>query len=317
MNKRLEKLGLWTGGTVAGLIAVLAVAHVAVAEPPADATYKGMDTCVMCHKLTHKELTEAFLKSAHPKALLDASEEGAIVADFSGDCPLEKDMISMVLGVGKRQQSYIGKDNKTLPAKWDVAKKTWVPQEVVDAITQCVPCHVTDFKEDSKEWLQKGVTCESCHGPGSAHAASPKKELIGQMGELEPARQAMVCGQCHSRGVSVKDPTYKHPVGYKWGDDLTKYLKLDEVKGPALNQQYNEWLMSTHATSKVGCTTCHEVHGKGTANVAMLKKPQNALCMDCHAADVAAEGHPKVTDAIKCSMCHMPQGMHTFKMPGM
>jgi len=314
MSKPRKNALFAAAAAVAAAGAVLTVTHIAVAQPPADATYSGSKLCVVCHKATHKELVEAFEKTAHPKALLKASDPGAIVADFGEDCPVNRPDIHMVLGVGKRSQAYIGKDGKTLPGKWFVNEKRWKPLQVVDATTQCVPCHVTGYDAAKKSYNEAGVQCEACHGPGSAHATTGDKTKIGQISALPFDRQAMICGQCHSEGVSVKDPSFKHPVGMKWGDDLKDFLKLAEVKGPGMNQQYNEWLLSKHAVSQVGCTTCHEVHGKGSENVAMLKKPQNALCMDCHADAVAKPSHPKVPEGVKCSLCHMPQGMHTFKM---
>ncbi len=314
MSKRLEKILFIGAGGFLGLLSAL-VTHVAVAQPPADATYKTKKVCVVCHNVTNKELVAAFEKTAHPQALLPADKAGAIVASFGDDCPMEKSDIVTVIGVGKRSQAYVGKDGKVLPGKWLVKEKKWAPLQSVDAATQCLPCHVTAFDTAKKTYGEMGVQCEACHGPGSAHASSGDKTKTGQMSTLSPDKQAMVCAQCHSVGTSVKDPTLKHAVGYKWGDDIKTHLKLAEVTGPAMNQQYNEWLASTHATQNVGCTTCHEVHGPASANEAMLKKPGNELCMGCHATDVAKEGHPKVTEAIKCIMCHMPQGMHTFKMP--
>ena len=40
----------------------------------------------------------------------------------------------------------------------------------------------------------KGVTCESCHGPGSVHAASPTKTNILT---FPKSTSPVVCGQCH------------------------------------------------------------------------------------------------------------------------
>lgn len=315
IRTRFERLAFTAFGVVIALAIVLGVTHLAVAQPPADATYKGMKLCLLCHQGKHKDLTEAFAKTSHPKALLTPDEQGAVVATFDEDSPVNKADIAYILGVGKRKQAYVGKDGKTLPGAWDAKGSKWMPQPVVDAVTQCVPCHVTGMDMTAKTWHEKGVTCESCHGAGSAHATTGAKDKIGVPGTLTAERSAMLCGQCHSRGVT-KDGKSARALNYKWGDDLNSYVKLDEVKGPALNQQYNEWLVSKHAANGVTCTTCHDVHGPGSANEAQLKKPQRELCGGCHAPALAKAEHPKITDAMKCSMCHMPQGMHTFKMPG-
>jgi predicted CXXCH cytochrome family protein len=314
-RSRFEKIAFTGLGALLASAIVLGVTHVAVAQAPADATYKGMNLCVLCHKVKHPVIAEAFPKTAHPKALRTPDEEGAIVAKFDEDSPVSKADIAYILGVGKRKQAYIGKDGKTLPGQWDVKNSKWIRQEVVDGMTQCVPCHVTGMDMKTKAWNEKGITCESCHGAGSAHATTGDKTKINNPKTLTPERSAMLCGQCHARGTTL-DGTMPRSMTYKFGDDLSKHIKLAEVKGPAANQQYNEWLGSKHATSGVTCTGCHDIHGPGSANPGQLKKAEKELCSGCHAADLAKPEHPKLTDAMKCGLCHMPQGTHTFKMPG-
>ncbi|MEI6914343.1 MAG: cytochrome c3 family protein [Armatimonadota bacterium] len=314
--KRFEKIGLTGLGCALGIAVILCTARLAVAEPPSDATYKGMKTCLMCHNGTHKELTAAFAKTAHPQALRTPDEQNAIAAVFAADSPVKKEDIAFVLGVGHRHQAYIGKDMKTLPGQWDAKEKKWIPQPVLDAQQECMPCHVTGLDSATKAYVDKGVACEACHGPGSAHAATGDKTKIGQVSKLTPASQAMICGRCHSVGVS-KEGGLKYPAGLKYGADLASVFTLSEVTGPKQNQQYNEWLTSKHAkgTVVVGCVMCHDVHGKASANEFQLKKPEVELCSGCHAGAIAKAEHPKIAAGMKCDMCHMPQGMHTFAVP--
>jgi hypothetical protein len=64
----------------------------------------------------------------------------------------------------------------------------------------CVPCHVTGFLQPGGSALGKldgltGAGCESCHGPGSLHAAAPKKGAGSQI-VRSPAADA--CALCHT-----------------------------------------------------------------------------------------------------------------------
>jgi hypothetical protein len=90
--------------------------------------------------------------------------------------------------------------------------------------SDCLKCHTTGHGEPSgfKTAADKslaGVTCEACHGPGSAHAevAKPfekKKQLTAE--EEKIARDSIyrmlpenVCVTCHSARAHHKHPDYK------------------------------------------------------------------------------------------------------------
>lgn len=315
----LSALGKVTAAAAGGMAfsaAVLGVAHMAIADPPADAKYSaGMEkVCLVCHKVTTPEIAAAFVKTRHPFAMQKADAPNAVLADFSDDAPIEKSAIAYAINDGP-YQIYVGKDLKTLRGKWNKRDKKWEIADVVDATTELIPRHTTGFDPKTHAWSDAGVTCEACHGPGSAHAATADKSKIGNPKTLAPAREAMLCGQCHSQGVST-DGAVRYPKGYKWGGDLARFFVLDKVKGPGRNQQYNEWLSSKHASAGVTCVTCHEMHGKGSETPSQLRKPQVELCNGCHASDVNSPKHPKITPEMNCSMCHMPQRMHTFTVPG-
>ena len=83
---------------------------------------------------------------------------------------------------------------------------------------KCLKCHQTTSK-----FPTEGVTCEGCHGPGSAykspavmkdHAASVKKGLIEQ--------SEAICKKCHNK----ESPTFK-------GFDYAKYSAKIAHPNPA------------------------------------------------------------------------------------
>ena len=274
------------------------------------AQYKGTAMCVMCHKNMHKAVVEGYQKITHPKAMQKADAAGAIVADFAGS-PFTKDKVAFVLGRGTREQAYLDANLQVLPGSWDVKSKAWKATPAADGATQCVGCHATGYDVEKKTYVEAGVGCEACHGPGSEHIAKPGKDSA-----LSAKQLGMVCGSCHSAGKDTSGK-YAFPVGFRPGDDLTKSFVDAKPTAPGRNQQYSELMQSKHGQMGFACTTCHDPHGT-TGIATQLKKPINDGCLSCHAAkikDLKTHAPAAPADAT-CATCHMPGGQHTFKKPG-
>lgn len=77
----------------------------------------------------------------------------------------------------------------------------------------CISCHTTggqarvpsmyeqttpDAMRADSRVTEFGVSCEACHGPAAAHAASPRHAAMTNPRRLSPQRSVEVCGQCHS-----------------------------------------------------------------------------------------------------------------------
>jgi predicted CXXCH cytochrome family protein len=178
-----------------------------------------------------------------------------------------------------------------------------------------------DFDGDGvKEELNVG--CETCHGPGSRHweAAGQGKHIVS-LKLLTPEREAMVCGQCHSRptgkfgtdspvnaqgwmmipGTSRNEYLKNHAGGGTpakldaapadlWGDAADGTSKGNHSK--AHHQQYTDFIRSglyKNATELLTCSKCHDPHRK-TENPRQLRASASdnaALCGSCHAAQAA------------------------------
>jgi len=298
--------------SAAAAVALGSAASFAAAPP--DAKYVGSAKCQLCHGGMHPKIVEGWKKTAHSKSFADAAKTpAAIKAQFTADSPVKKENIKYVLASGRNLQAYIGADMMTLPAEWSTTDKKWVPASSANAKTQCIDCHVTGYDPAAGTWSEGDVGCESCHGPGSAHVETTDKAKITNPKSLPQDRRTMLCGQCHSRGTDLSK-TYAFPVGFKPGDDLKKFFVLSEVKGPAQNQQYNEFITSKHYAGGMVCVTCHEPHAADTTQPAQLRKPVNDLCLGCHAAIKSIKDHaPQAAPGATCASCHMPGGMHEFK----
>jgi len=283
-----------------------------------NAKYIGSEQCAMCHKSTHAALIAGHAKSAHRAAMTDATKKPeAIVAKFDDKSPVKKEDIKYVLGLGKSYQNYLDKDLKVLPGKWDTKSQSWAAIASVDGATQCVGCHTTNFDPDAKTWMELGVGCESCHGPGAAHAESMDAADINTFKKLDSKKKDMVCGQCHSVGTDTSGK-YAFPTTFLPGDDLDKSFKLKDPSESVTNRQYNDFITSKHYAGGMTCATCHDPHGDKAKAAHQLKQPINDQCLACHSSTIESlkKHAPSAGPDDTCATCHMVNGAHKFQKAG-
>lgn len=151
----------------------------------------------------------------------------------------------------------------------------------------CSLCHEgiwRDFKNTAHARLmvdeENGIDmgCESCHGPGSLHSM----EGGGRHLIHNPERQPDTCLQCH------------------------------------LDVQGQFALPNTHPVhdGRVACIDCHDPHGDNDAALLAdgFRMPQEASCVECHAAQAGpyAFEHEAMRDG--CGVCHNAHGSVNDKM---
>jgi DmsE family decaheme c-type cytochrome len=147
----------------------------------------------------------------------------------------------------------------------------------------CATCHTDEAKSFGTnphsrlalEHAGKGVTCESCHGPGKAHVESGGDvKTIFRFSTATAKETEARCLTCHAGS---------HP----------------------------NFERSPHAKAGVSCTSCHSVHAAKT-DVALLKAGQPQLCFGCHSDAKPAFNmpfhHPVNEGVVQCSDCHDVHG---------
>lgn len=317
--------------TIVVLAALLVPATVlsAEGEPPPGQTepkseYVGSATCARCHANTYI----TFKQTWHPN-ILRPVDEAIILSDFASpdtDLTFAREDVQWVIG-GQYKQRYLTEldgELYVLPAEWNILTGEWVSYEVENWRSRpygqyCAGCHTTGYDAETQTWVEPGVGCEACHGPGADHVASTgNRTRIINPAELEFQDQIEVCAQCHSRG---SDPTgrYPFPVGYHPGgpaelsETFVPSTDLDDFwpDGTARrhHMQYQDWRQGAHKNS-VGCIFCHTSHSIGETDH-QTRMVGNDRCLVCHEGNTDLATHipfmASAVDKVNCTDCHMPQ----------
>lgn len=163
-----------------------------------------------------------------------------------------------------------------------------VGEKCKDCHTDLAKAFVTNVHARAGAYGVMNSGCESCHGPAASHIASGDKAAIVHPGKIAVEAATSACLKCHDKG-----------------------------KGQMF------WHGSVHESQKVGCVSCHKVHGGNDRLLA--KKKESDLCFACH-ADVRADmlkrskhplrdsSSPSGEGKMACSSCHNAHGAKGEKL---
>ena len=201
---------------------------------------------------------------------------------------------------------------------------------------ECLTCHdAAPGHETSQNFftdIPLGISCERCHGPGSAHVAAfevggdPAETLIVNPADLSTALQLDVCQQCHLTGETVFKPG-EDPATYRPGRPLAAHRavfvsqeSLGDPEAFGIASHAERLAQSACFEGSLGtpaamtCTTCHDPH---VAQAELPADAYSAACRSCHTPTAApTPGHGPLCDrpgattpalalAGDCSSCHM------------
>ena len=332
--------------------------HARAMEPATDQTVLGsFDEA----RITHRGVTSTFFR-----------RDGKFLVRTDGpDGKLGEFEITYTFGVDPLQQYLIpfpGGRLQALGLAWDTRPRAqggqrWFhlyPQEALRPPTplhwtgreqtwnfQCAECHSTDLRKRydlatntyATAWAELTVSCEECHGPGSAHVAWAEARPAGAppapgsatglvvhpgrgdgawtikdsqrgiaewTGTARSSAEVDVCARCHARRRPIVDP---HLYGQPFLDTHVPALlepHLYHADGQILGEVY-EWgsfVQSRMQRAGVTCADCHEPHRT------TLRAPGNAVCAQCHLPakfDTSAHHHHRPeAEGARCVSCHMP-----------
>lgn len=275
---------------------------------PTGAVYVGSQTCSGCHP----DIYDIYINSGHAWILnpvVDGSAPG--IANSSISQPPQGytwEDISYVIGGYNWKALFLDQDgfiitnppNTTADTAYlnqynlensrlDINEE-WVSYHAGEDTIQydCGSCHSTGYTSRSQSelkgivgsWVQPGVQCEACHGPGSLHVSNPQgiRMVIDQDGSF--------CSSCHIRNISSSS--------------------VFEGSFIIHSDQYEDLFPGKHLV--LDCVICHDPHAGVIQLRASGLKTTRTTCTDCHwqqALNQNNNAHKAFN--FSCEECHMPR----------
>lgn len=299
------------------------------------------------------------------KFLVNTEGPDGVPADFE---------VKYTFGVEPLQQylvAFPGGRMQALSVAWDTERKRWFhlsPDEKIPAgdpyhwtgryqrwNAMCADCHSTDLRKgydletDGYEttWAEMDVSCQACHGPGSAHEQWARARREGEAPPPDgdglrvmfpagdPRTEIETCAPCHSRRHAVS-------AAYQPGDPYLDHYVPELIREGIYHADgqmdaeayvYGSFVQTKMYRQGVRCTDCHNPHSL------KLAAEGNALCARCHQPDpparfptLAAKNyddpshhhHAPGSEGARCVSCHMPgknfmvvdfRRDHSFRVP--
>lgn len=152
-----------------------------------------------------------------------------------------------------------------------------------EEITRCFNCHAAGVRPGPDlQWMQPGVQCERCHGPGATHVKTAGKADIVSNRAANAVDQVAFCAQCHRSPAESLDaaPEQSDPM-------LIRFAPVGLVASQCFK-----------ASAKLMCLTCHDPHEDARREAAFY----SAKCQSCHEQKPAAGCAFEKEDCLSCHM---------------
>ncbi|MEW6219157.1 MAG: multiheme c-type cytochrome [Thermodesulfobacteriota bacterium] len=353
INKELtmKRAGLSTIAVVGCLLVVTSTGEAGSEKKAGHAEeFAGSESCRTCHAEEYESWKEswhskiirpkkgAILKEAVEKWGGDGTNPGPTTGNVSGKTYTFDD-VQYVVG-SRWKQRYLVKNEQSgglqfLNMQFNRASLMWEKYgQKNDWDSMCATCHTTGYRileYDEKagrtvksDFVEMGVGCEACHGPGARHVESKKEMDIFNPARLDVQAQSKVCGYCHIRlenerwksaqGNPREDfPAPKVGETHRPGDDWTTWYP-EEVIIPGVQEQHPfdaeyqgdlKGMFKVDEISKASGVyeeAKHHQEYQGFIQSAHYQKAKMS-CITCHSPH-AGKGKIKKVSKDACGSCH-------------
>lgn len=243
-----------------------------------------------------------------------------------------KETISYIVGSGQHTNSHIWQSNGFLyqaPMTFYTQKQQWdLPPGFQDGNNtrfsrtiglECMSCHNAYPKfeigsENKYSFVNNGIDCERCHGPGSIHVKEKTEGIlidtslyidysIVNPSKLPVDLQLDVCQRCHIQGNAVLNEGksfFDFKPGMKLSDVMNVFM-------PVYQGREDEHIMASHA-ERLKMSPCYQVTLQKIESAEVtdkLRPYKNALtCVTCHNPHVSVKQTNYNHFNQVCGSCH-------------
>jgi hypothetical protein len=191
----------------------------------------------------------------------------------------------------------------------------------------CLQCHASRLQPSPQSlngfgpvpFLEGGISCETCHGPGGEHIRKFRSgpaadgDRIVNPGKLSPERRDSICAQCHLTGVARIGSAGRDRSSFVPGDRLSDHLSVfvwsDTSAEMTVTSHFEKLAQSrckTAAGDRLWCGSCHDPHT--LAPETQRRRFFDSKCLACHTSDSCTAPAPvRAQEGNSCTSCHMPK----------
>lgn len=208
----------------------------------------------------------------------------------------------------------------------------------------CKSCHEDSFERFSTTTMgrlflkhprtaKESLGCESCHGPGRAHAESGGTTFDGLItfAKQDPTpvtQRNAICLECHTKTARLHWQGSPHEARdlactncHHVMEDISERSQLAkateiETCGQCHIERRAQLMRSSHMPLREGkmtCSNCHNPHGSVTDDL-LKANSVNENCYTCHAEKRGPFLWEHAPVMENCSNCHEPHGSNHEKL---
>lgn len=299
-------------------------AWLAAALPSAGADYVGSAACSGCHgAIAGSYRNTAMARSSGetteiPRGEYAHARAGVVYSMQGREMAYQKQGIAGVrelpyfVGAGSIARSFLIRSGEFLfqaPVTFYTAANQWDLSSGYEGYAtvalnrpiepECLVCHAGRVQPDAatqngyrgRPFLEDGIGCERCHGPGSEHARLAGKGAIVHPAKLDARRRDSICAQCHLGGLARVFREGRGPADFVAGEPLSDTVAVFLPSSGPMEQLW-ESACKKASGDRLWCGTCHDSHGGGT--------DYRQKCISCHEGRECDRGPD-------CLRCHMPK----------